>query len=354
MTETAPTPAKLESMMAKIQKLIAVADDPATPEEAAATYRQKAESLMRDYRVAEEDLIASDQFSILPVMRKIVVVEGARGEFESEYCSLWYSIARHCGLRSLLRYTAGSVVATAVGYDSDLRYAEFLWSACRLMFASKLEPEVDRSLSDEDNVYNLRSSGLERIRISKLIWGDGSHSNNAKVTRLYAKACAARGEDPAVAGRSVSAKDYRTVYARSFTNGVGRRLREARDAADSIGGAVVLGGRAERIDEAFYELFPTMRPQPRAEGEPAAPRECDACKRTKHESGKCRDCRPRKVTQAERNRFERLYYSETAQRASRAGQTAADGVEIDRVARAKRIAEDTTDEVSGDQQELEA
>lgn len=338
---------KLDAMMARVQKLLAVAEDPATTPEASANYREKAESLMRSYRIAEEDLIATDAFSILPTSKKVTLIE-RESEFGYAYQSMWYLIAEHTGLRSVIRWEIDPETsqyhlrATAVGYASDIRYAEFLWSAARLMFGSRIEPSVDDSLSEAENVYRLRSAGIERNRISAMMWGKATHSGNAKVTRLYVRACEERGEDPAVAGRSVNAKDYRKVYARSFVARIGARLRDARDAADSIGGAIELGGRSERVDEAFYAIFPSYRPEPKTEEPEAEAKPEEPCKKCeKAKTGKCRDHRDYRLTKADLARVNRMYYSETAQRAASAGASAADLVKIDRTDRAERIEEPT-------------
>jgi hypothetical protein len=290
---------------------------------------------MREYRIAEEDLIAEDLSAILPISQKITLLE-RKSEYDHWYNSIFWYIANHCGVRTTTQFVYDretreiQLQATVVGYASDIRYTEFLWNASRLMFSIKLEPSVDRSLSDQENVYRLRSAGIERNRISKLIWGDPSHSNNSKVTRLYAKACADRGEDLAVAGRNISAKDYREVFARSFAYGIYDRLETARDAADSIGGGLVLHGRQERVDEAFYTIFPKRRPVPVVEEETESdgkPVKADPDKPVKH----------RPMSKADRRKIERMHYSETAQRAASAGRSAADEVVIERVARAKRV-----------------
>lgn len=340
---TAIDQTKLDAMMARVQKLLAVADDPATTPEASANYREKAESLMREYRIAEEDLIAQDAFSILPTSKKFTLIE-RESEFSRSYQAMWYAITYHTGIRSVLRWeldrdtTQYTLVATVVGYASDIRYAEFLWSAARLMFSAKIEPSVDPEASEQENVYRLRSAGIERNRISVMMWGNAYHSNNAKVTRLYVRACGERGEDPAVVGRSISAKDYRKVYARSFVARIGTRLQDARDAADSVGGAIELVGRKERVDETFYTIFPNYRPTP--DSEPVAEEACAACKRAK--SGHCRKHPAYRATKASLARVDRMYYSETARRAASAGASAADLVKINRTTdRAKRIEEST-------------
>lgn len=336
---------KLDAMMSRVAKLLAVAEDSATTPEAAANYRAKAEQIRREYQIAEEDIIAQDAGAILPTSKKVDLLEDRGSEFTYQYQTMWYDIAQHCGLRSVIRWVLSPesgkyvMMATAVGYASDIRYAELLWVSARMMFGSRLEPVMDRSVPEAEMVYRLRSSGIERNRIAKMMWGEATHSNNAKVTRLYVRACAERNEDPAVAGRSVSAKDYRTVYAREFVSRFGRRLRAAQDAADSIGGGMVLHGRSERVDEKFYELFPTYRPTPETE-EPEAKEEkpCERCAKAK--TGRCREHRTYSLTKADLRRVDRMYYSETARRAAASGRDAADLVELSRTAdRASRIEE---------------
>lgn len=326
---------KLDAMMARIQKLLRVADDPATPEEAAASYRAKAESLMAEWRIEEEQLIAEDQFSILPTLKKFVLCDG-NSPYRGWYAQMWVSIAEHCGVRSTIRYEYGDddhpiATVTVVGYASDIRYAEFLWSATRLMFAAKMEPQVDPNLSEAENVYRLRSAGLERNRISKLMWGTPNHEK--RVTRLYLQACRERGEEPQVAGRDVRAKDYRVVYARSFAWRLDKRLADARNAVAQMHGLPELAGRQERVDELFYSKFPHLRPKPAPEPQP-----CEACARTKHESGLCRLHRPRKVTKQDTARWNRLWASEAARRAYEAGTAAADAVVLSRTERTEEVA----------------
>jgi hypothetical protein len=148
---------------------------------------------------------------------------------------------------------------------------------------------------------------------------------------MYKAECAARGETPALDGRGVQANLYRGHFASSFVDEFARRLRAARDAADSNGGALVLAGREERIREAFYTEFPRMRPKPQpADGAVAVRETAPATKR------KGREPKPYWDTAAGRREFER-HYSPTAEAARRAGVGAAQDVELDRVAPAKRV-----------------
>lgn len=339
---------QVEKMMAKVRALLDTAESLSESNpEASANYRAKAEDLMRKYRIEEENLIAADPTSVEPITFNIDLCESGN-VFSGRYVDLFHAIAVHTGIRATYRYavseTTGKRVAMAMGagYESDVRYAEYLFTNARLVFQERIEPKVKPELSDAENCYRLRSAGIERNRIANMLWGasmdsDGAHFHG-KVGKLYKEACVARGEDPKLNGRQINAKTFREVYAREFVTSMYSRLREAQNAADSIGGALTLHGRSERVDEAFFTRFPEYRPST----EVAERKECEDCKKTKHESGKCKIHRPRKWTQADEARWQRLHNGATARAASKAGADAAREVELTRSARAKRLGEDTT------------
>jgi hypothetical protein len=316
------TESKIEAMMKLISGLIAKAESTDSEHEAAAL-RAKAEELMRKYRIEEENLIAADPGTLTPTHKTFDVVESGH-EFIDEIYQLWYDIAAHCGVRHHVQYEYRSgrpsaYVTTAVGYASDLRYAELLFVSARLVFASKLTPEVNPQESDRANVYRLRSAGRTRRSIALLMWGEDTHAAHAKVGKLYAEACAERGEDPVVAGRTINAKTYRSVFARSFTSAFRYRLFKARQSASATGGGLELAGREERVNEAFYAMYPAQRPQPKTEE-----------KATDSKPGKA--VKEWKPTKADIARHNRLNNSETAQAARRAGIDAAADVRLARTA----------------------
>lgn len=314
----------LEDIMRVISALVAKADSSATTPEEAASFRAKAEEFMRKYRVEEESLIAQDEFSILPIFQVIEVCQ-IDSPFRQFHSNLWGDVARHCGLRYAFRYNGKSgYAAHAVGYESDLRYAEFLFQSARLVMIAKLEPNVNSEESDKDNIYRLRSGGIDRQRIAEMVWGKRGHQEGLKVGRLYKEACAERGEEAAVSGRNVNAAIYRIAYAGEFVDRFRMRLFEARSAADSTGGAMALHGRAERVQEAFYIKFPEYRPQP----------EKEAVQTT---TAKPKGRALKSWTVADEARYQRFNNSPAAVRAKDAGARAAESVQIDRVARAKRV-----------------
>lgn len=333
-----------------IGHLIAMAEDEGLTEEARKSYRLKAEQLMREYRISEEEAIARDESVAEPIELKIDLVE--RGAFDNplsqRYADLWYSICRHAGVRTKVAYDytdedqSGKVVATAVGYEGDLKLAEFLWTAARLVFLTRIDASVNPELSDQENCYFLRNSGMKRNDIANQLWGSAYNDGHAhgKVQRLYLAECAKRGEKPLVAGRGIQVSVYREAYASGFVREFGWRLQEARDAADSEGGALVMHGRVERVNEAFYERFPQFRPmseekRAKYEAETAEARNnCLKCKRRK-DGTKCRDHRAYVATEADRRAHYRKYESPEARAGQTAGVAAAKAVNVERTAGAR-------------------
>jgi hypothetical protein len=260
MTETATASA---SILSKVQGLIARAEHPGTPPEEAASCMEKAQALMLKYRIAQEEAIAADPTSAEPVVRTFVSCDDT--PMQRYYTTMVYSAAAHAGVRVHQRWVRNGtdgwqVHATAVGYDGDVSLFEWVYTAARFAFADNLEPRNDPERTEVDNVYRMRRAGITRRQTAiRMGWGD-THAAHAKVARLYKAESERRGEKAALDGRGISAAKYRTSYAEEFVWEFARRLRQARDAADAVGGALVLHGRQERVDEAFYAQFPELRP----------------------------------------------------------------------------------------------
>lgn len=332
-TEETYSPEVLEKMAAKIRALLAKAEATDFPEEAA-TYHERAEELRRKYQLAEESLIAEDAKSIMPVVREIVITNSS-SPFYMDHFGLWSRVSRHFGVLFRARHAArGEVIATVVGYASDIRLVEGLYQTAWMTMVAQLEPSVDLSLSDEENVYRLRHSGMERNRIAKLLWGadmgQAGHAAHARVGKLYAQACRKRGESASAAGKGVNKTVYREKYAEEFVYRMGERLARARDAVDSQAGALVLPGREERVQEAFWAQFPDEHPEARKAARAAREAEEANLPAVKRKA-------PR-WTKADQRRYDQRHNSEAARRGSAAGAAAADKVEISRTsAPAKRV-----------------
>lgn len=258
----------LDAMMSKITAMLARADHPATPEGEADTARAMAEKLMRKYRIEESELIAKGELDT-EVNRpgsKEVFVSPAESPYYNVYYNLIHYCAQHTGVRMHHRWGVlddnYGLIAVMVGYEADLRFAEVLFMNARIVFADRMEPKPNPELTDEENVYRMRSAGMERIRIAKLMGYGSTNSATAKVTNMYKRACKKRGEEAVLTGRSMSVTAFREAYESSFLSEFWHRLYRARNAADAGGGGeLVLANRKENVDEAFYQMFPNLRPK---------------------------------------------------------------------------------------------
>lgn len=331
-----------------IGALIAMAEDESLTDEARSSYRLKAEQLMREYRISEEEAIAQDISAATPIEKSVTLMEfnAFSNPLRQKYADLWYSIARHAGVRSIVvtDYTdedfTGQLIAKVVGYDMDIRLAEFLWTAARLVFITRIDVRVNRELGDQENCYFMRASGMARIDIAAALWGEETRTKaapHARVQKLYVAECEKRGEQPTVAGRGIQVGLYREAYAEAFVRQFGWRLQEARDAADSTGGALEMHGRKQRVDQAFYERFPQYRPmsdEERAKWRLKAQEErdnCPKCKRRK-DGRKCTMHRPYEATEKDRRAYYRKYESQEARAGAAAGAAAAEAVNVQRTA----------------------
>lgn len=324
-----------DKVLGKIRKLLERADHPNTPEGEAASCRTTAERLMRDYRVSEEAALAVDPATLSPELVTMVVASKV-SPFWRYHSRLAYYVAQHTEVKMTQTWVwneetdSSQILAKVVGYPSDLKLMELMFTSARLVFSQRLEPSVDANLSEEENVYRLRSAGIERHRVATLIWGVPPNNGPAsgKVAKIYKAECERRGETPALDGRQVNAKTYRETYAEAFTEEIWSRLARAREGADSATGSITLHGRKERVEAEFYRLFPELRPAPAGKEQ-----SCEKCRGEK----KCRDHKLRKPTQADIDRYERMNYSVAAQAGRRAGASAAREVALDGSEPAKRL-----------------
>lgn len=319
---------------AKVRAMLDLADS----EEAlghldtAANHRATAHRWMVKYRIEQEEAIAIDPASVKPIQVDLDLA-GQGSAYRNRYHAMWYYIAQHCDVRSWEEYVyteQGYVIrAHVVGYDEDVRYAEMLFTSARIVFQDKLEPRVDPNLSDQVNAYRLRSAGIERVRIAKMLWGNTDKVFMGRVGRLYKAECAERGEEAMLSGRGVTGEAYREQYAEAFVTTISNRLYMARHAATASGGGVVLHGRKERITEAFYAFYPDQRPRPALPAAEVTP--CEKCAKAKR--GYCNE----HSMGGARSSAGPNYYSVAAERGRMAGRAAAREVGLRRTGGTEQI-----------------
>lgn len=291
----------LDKIMALIQNHLARAEHPNTPPAEADLARTQAEKLMAKYRVEEwEAAQAGETGPIKPIWHTLDVAN-LMNEWWEEYITLANYVFHHTGVKSKFEYGYDKdgrsiYTATILGFESDVRYAEMLWSGIRIAFGKRLEPQFDPMESDAANAYRMRAGGMERRRIAMQIFGSWDteaemKAKNRKVTALIKKGAEEAGADADdLLGRGNNIKTFRKSYAESFRSEMWRRLTLLRSQVGLESSAVVLSSRRESLDEAWYERYPGDRPVDTAGAIGSTPRECDRCKKAK--SGRCREHRP--------------------------------------------------------------
>lgn len=315
----------------KIRALLAHAEDEGNSDAARQAYRNKAEQLMKDYAIAEEEALAVDPTAATPMSLNVTVRQGrgGHGDLNGYYDLILRAIARHTGVRMHSFYNDDwDAVATIVGYEGDVRYTEFLWTAAYLMFSTRIDPTWDEARTPEENIFLMRNAGIERRVIADKAWGNGSEASaRSRVQRIYMREAARRGEEVRAAGLGFDTQTYRRAYADAFLQTLTRRLQIARDAANSVGGGLVLAGRAERVDEAFYGVFPRLRPSTDVAEPWVDPRTtCAKCAKAKTTCNEHSYLRDRMWTKADEARAYRLQNSPSARAGRTSGAAAADGV----------------------------
>lgn len=341
---------------AKIQALLANADDEALSDAARQLYRDKADQLMDQYRIAEEDALATDPGSAKPIFKDIRVTKYntlASRDLERYYTQVMRTIVRHAGCLMKLIWDDG-YVATVCGYEGDVRYAEYLWTSALLVLVTRIDPVWDDTLPEGENIWRLRNAGIERRVIADRAWGYGAGklaANRSKVQRVYLRECDTRGEMPRATGLGHQTQVYRDAYADAFATELSWRLQMARSAADRERGGLVLHGRMERVQDALWDRFPDMKPQPpKAAPEGAAVYvPCPKCAANK--SGKCKDHPYSAVTVASERRWAARERSASRAAGTDAGRDAAARVDVVRGASGTRTGrvggQDTPREIGG-------
>ena len=322
----------LDKIIFRVNKLLEKAESTEHPGEKK-LLQAKAEELIKKYRIDQENMIAVDQKTVVPILREFHVARW-NGEFRDWFWTLFVHVAEHCEVEITSDYGKTDqgemyLIGKAVGYDIDLRYMDLLWSSIRLTFAVKIEPEYDANLSEAENIYRLRSSGIARKDVAQMIWGHWTHANSAKVGRVYKEECAKRGESPALDGKGIHLKQFRETYAKEFVWRVVDRLHDAANGALGQGGAMVFADRKERVKEAFYKHFPNLRP---VEHEPIVLTDEQQAEAAANAEKARKRMEKKRGTKAYQKEMHRRYGSPAALAGSKAGKSAADEVNLTRTA----------------------
>lgn len=265
---TEPT-ANLESVLSKVRKMIERADHPGTPEAEAEVCRAKADRMMLDYAITEAEIDATRPAAlrVVPETTSIDLCEASH-PLSRFYADLVQNIALHCRARVVFynltdaqKTAYGRTNVTAVGFPSDLRYLELLFTVTMLHMSGEMEPSPDPAKSFDENVYVLHEAGVSWRRIVHLMLPDVAKYDEPEVRKAggkcktaYRRYCARTGETPTTI---VSPVTYQRNFAEGYVSRISTRLYEMRRANGSVGTALAL--RTADVDSKFDELYPDLK-----------------------------------------------------------------------------------------------
>jgi hypothetical protein len=289
--------ADLETVLSRVRKLIERADHAGTPEAEADACRTKADRMMLDYAITEAQLDATRPAAqrTVPEVSHFTVCEASH-PLSRFYANLVSYLASHCRCRVVFynltdstKSAYGRTRVTAVGFPSDLRYLELLFTLVMLHMSGEMEPTPDPAKSFDENVYDLHEAGVKWRRIADLMnaasvrrerpgmrvertpgtehwwkavrpskdqpdylvpWPDGHRLINA-----YRRHCALIGEEPRAI---VSPVTYQRNFAEGYVSRINSRLYAMRKANDGVAGTS-LALRTEDVDAKYADMFPDLK-----------------------------------------------------------------------------------------------
>lgn len=157
-------------MLAKIQGLLdtyqSLTD---TNPEGAQAYLDKAEQLMQKYAVDEAMLSAARQLAggiVEEPEQRIITFMPAHDKLGNQWYNLIIGVAKHYDC-DFFGWTSGS--GYLVGFPSNMDMVEMVYTSLRMQALSHLDPNPNKELTFDENVYILHEAGIKWQRICFLM-----------------------------------------------------------------------------------------------------------------------------------------------------------------------------------------
>lgn len=254
--------AELNKVLERVRNLIAKAESTDSDHEAQAL-RERADSMMLEYAITEAELDATRpaEQRVRPEKLVIDICESA-SMFARYHITLINLLADHCRCTIIFHNAYGKYGRTqvsAVGFPSDLRYLELMYTAVYLHMSGEIEPKPDPAKSFGENCYVLHAAGISWRRIvfltipeSRDYLADVEVRNaGGRCKTAYRRYCAEIGEQPVRINSPVS---YQRNFCEAYVGRIAGRLYQMRQSQSGIGTSLVL--RMEDVQKTFEEMFP--------------------------------------------------------------------------------------------------
>lgn len=280
-----------ENAMRRIQALLEMATHPGTPQEERENAQDKADALMRKYRldraminftrvssevrdpeVSEYDRInLIDENSFARMSSRDYREEWG---IQFEVNSLRGDVYRHCGTKVANLFDK----MTVVGYQEDIFFGDLLWTTIFQDLVKKMFPIWLESNTFDQNVFALKNAGFSWPQVREMGLERNAKDQTglltaknagSKLRTAYARECKRQGfVPPEIQPRNPG------LWRRSFIDSYASRLRHrfiiaraANNGDVSPAGTLALVKEEDLLTNKLWELFPQLNPenQPPAE-----------------------------------------------------------------------------------------
>lgn len=294
------TTSAAESIISRINKLLALAMDPSASEHERDLAQQHADRLMVQHELDRSDLTVEERSKIA---QEEWSFEGLDYNFRSYMQQIAKLVLKHCKCQGIVTgLYSKKMKVMAVGFPEDLAYAQTLWAIVFMELSSKMFPKWEKDADFDDNVYAFVTAGFKWKEIHQIAWmtlGEESglphpypavemwgnrefaekfwdftqkeKDRNAqyvpdggKLGRAYKRALKKRGE--AWSPNTTRHVVYRASYVASFSSELSRRFAEMRrksveqiDEADKY--RLAVQDTEEQVLAEFYRLHPEYDPE---------------------------------------------------------------------------------------------
>lgn len=265
-----------DKVLEQVRHLIAKIEHPNTPEAEREMCRQRADALMFRHAIDEAQISAEEKEAAKSrPMTAVIPVSAYWDQYRDELMILMQALAEtnRCVAIAGIDYDSKQRAATVVGFESDVRFVEIMYTSIHLQFVSRIDPKWDPKRSEGENVRFLKECGVRWIDIARM--GEFDWPDGGLLMRIYKRQCKADGVEPMATQRHDA---YRASFADGFFSRLRSRLYEDRarreeqvkdyeDETGNTGTALVLVDRKEAVNAAVYELFPHLKPLTKEERE---------------------------------------------------------------------------------------
>lgn len=252
-------------VLRKVRLLLDKADS-TTFEAEADTFRAKADELMTRYAIESwqvDQARGESNRQEVPTTAEFFICY-ADNPVKDHLMNLLWAVCAHTRCRSVVfgarDKTHREVTVKLVGFPTDVKYCEWLFTSLWIQMQRDLEPKPNPDQSFEDNVVMMLESGLSRVRIAELM-GLPRHPTIGRMSKIYRDWCKENGKEYVGRGTRPMPITYARNFAQGYVQRVGYRLAAMKAATErAVGGdAIVLFDKSSVVTDYYKQLFPATK-----------------------------------------------------------------------------------------------